>query len=367
MAGTAPNLAAKIAAAPPGAALAVAREHDFDYASDAYRDLFEASGATAFQHPLWLNALMRHVAPARGARSVPVVGRDGDGELVFVLPMIARVMNGVTLLESADLGVSDYSAPVIRAGSSLPADIGNRVAAALPRHDILRLRPVPADNAGWSTLLCETLLPLGFSAHAARPTLPWDEWRAAAYDASFAKRLARKMKSLDKAGDNGLVVLDDPDEIRASVRAIRALRAGRFEGDPIQTDAVAAFYEEVAISGAGAGFARTWRLDLDGEPVGHVFGLTWRGRFHYLLIGCDYERFGRFSPGLVMYDRMMRDWAEAGGDTFDFTIGDEPFKADFGTVPTAMLGLEKPATTRGRLALLARDARDRLRRLSPGG
>ena len=30
-------------------------------------------------------------------------------------------------------------------------------------------------------------------------------------------------------------------------------------------------------------------MSLDGEPLCYVFGLTWSGRFYYLLIGCDYD------------------------------------------------------------------------------
>ena len=53
--------------------------------------------------------------------------------------------------------------------------------------------------------------------------------------------------------------------------------------------------------------ARTYRLSLDGASVGYVFGLTWNGRFHYLLIGCDYAAHGRHSPGLILYDMIIED------------------------------------------------------------
>lgn len=362
MASFAERLADTSRADAPAPGLHVRCESAFDYAGAEYGALLRASVATAFQHPLWLDALMRHLAPARGARPAAITGRDAEGRLLFVLPLVARSMSGVALLESADLGVSDYSAPVIRSGWSVPADLPGLVERALPAHDVLRLKPVRGDGDGWRAVIAGEPKPLGFSAHAVRPALPYDQWRASAFAPSFAKRLDRKIRSFEKAGKAGYAVLSDPEEIRASIRAIRALRAGRFDGDPIQTDAGAAFYEEVAIRGAAQGFARTCRLDLDGEPVGHVFGLAWRGRYHYLLIGCDYERFGRHSPGLILYDRMMRDWAEQGGEVFDFTIGDEPFKADFATAATPMLGVMRAATTRGRLALLAHEARERLRR-----
>ena len=147
---------------------------------------------------------------------------------------------------------------------------------------------------------------------------------------------------------------------------MQALRAGRFEGDMIQQDFVRDVYAEVAVEGAATGFARTYSLMLGKDAVGHVFGLTHGGRFHYLLIGCDYEAHGRHSPGLILYDAIIAGWIADGGDAFDFTIGDEGFKKDFGTEPTAMFELATAPTWRGRLARAAFDARDRLRQSRSG-
>ena len=84
------------------------------FQSADYAALHARSKATAFQHPLWLQALHKHLTPSRGAQGVTLVGRPGPGEPpCFVLPMIARKLSGVTILESADLGVSDYAAPVV--------------------------------------------------------------------------------------------------------------------------------------------------------------------------------------------------------------------------------------------------------------
>ncbi len=102
--------------------------------------------------------------------------------------------------------------------------------------------------------------------------------------------------------------------------------------------------------------------------MGYAFGLTHAGRFDYLLIGCDYERHGRHSPGLMLFDRMIDDWAASGGSVFDFTIGDEPFKTDFGAKPTPMFELRGVPTVRGRIFLALKEARDWLRaRAARGG
>ena len=112
----------------------------------------------------------------------------------------------------------------------------------------------------------------------------------------------------------------------------------------------------------GRDFARVYQLKLDGADVAQAFGLVLGGRFYYLLIGADYERFGKHSPGLVLYDLLIEEWIKEGGTVFDFTIGDEAFKRDFGTAPTAMHALVETATLKGRLALSAFDAMRGLRK-----
>ena len=94
-------------------------------------------------------------------------------------------------------------------------------------------------------------------------------------------------------------------------------------------------------------------------PIGTLVG----ERLLYLLIGADYDNFGRHSPGLVLYDLMMEDWLDRGGRIFDFTIGDEDFKADFGTAPTPMFILTGTPTVLGRAARLVFAIREKLRRL----
>lgn len=344
----------------------VALEEAFDFTSAAYHDLYARARSTAFQHPVWLAALGAQVAPARSARQATIVVRDRDGDLLAVLPLMRRRKSGVVLLENADLGVSDYAAPVVdqafAAELAERPDLQRQVAEALPSYDILRIRPVREEHLTlWQALLPGRTEGLDFSAHATLLGSDYARWRAAKPSKSLLGRLSRAEKQMVKLGGGVVSRIEDPDEIRAAVATIQALRAGRFEGDPIQEDIVRDFYAAVAVDGAAEGFAAVYRLDIGGVTAGTVFGLCHGGAYHYLLIGCDYENFGRCSPGLILYDRIIRDWIVRGGAVFDFTIGDEPFKADFGTEPTKMFAIVHAPGWRGRLALAAFEARAQLR------
>ncbi|HTV72007.1 MAG TPA: GNAT family N-acetyltransferase [Rhizobiaceae bacterium] len=341
-------------------------EPDFDFLSAEYAALFEQSTASAFQHPLWLAALYEKLALPRSAQKVVVTVRD-RGRLVAVLPLIQRTKTGFTLIESADLGVSDYAAPVVADDWIPGADLPMQIASVLPAFDLMRIKPIREETVSkWQALLGGDVLPLDFQAHHARLASTVDAWRAEALEPSFAKRLDKASKRFFKTPGATFALLANEHEIGDALRQLAALRAGRFDGDPIQQDFVRDFYEQVAASGFRQNFTRIYALKVGDDPVGYLFGLTWKGRFHYLLVGCDYTRHGKYSPGLILCDSIIKDWIGAGGTIFDFTIGDEAYKRDFGVTSTLMFILKRAPTWRGKLASASFDAREQLRRMNWG-
>ncbi len=261
--------------------------HDtFDFASDEFATLHAASGATAFQSGTWLTAFYSTVVPARGAKPRIVTIHDKD-RLVGVVPMIVRRKAGLAVLEATDLGVSDYSSPVVlpeyvtRIGDE-PVLQGDLLAALMP-FDVVRVRPIPDQYAAsWQALLGGTLHDLTFSAHATPLNGTHAEWRTERLDKKLAGQMARKGKRWKKQHDVALTRLHGGEAAQA-IGELAALRAGRFDGDPIQGKEVAAFYADVARNHP---HAETWRLSSDGETAAIVFGVTQDGAFHYLLDRC---------------------------------------------------------------------------------
>lgn len=333
----------------------LALEPGFDFMSEDYAELFSVSEATAFQHPIWLDCFYRHMLAPNAAEKVVLVGRDArGGRLQFVLPLVRRSQSGVVLVEAANLGVGDYAHPVMQRGWLPGQSLVPAVKAALPSHDLLNIRPMRDDSvASWRLFFGAEDAPLSYSAHAVALSGSFRQWRAAAYDPSFARNVDRKKKRFFKSGAVDFARLTAPDDLRKAIDSIARFRAGRFEGDLLQQEFARRFYAEVAARGAATGLSRTYRLSLDGEMVAATFGLTHRGRFCSILVSGDYARFGRHSPGFLLDDLVLEDWIGDGGEVFDFTIGDESYKHGFGTSPTAMNAIVAPANLKGRAAATA--------------
>ncbi len=238
--------------------------------------------------------------------------------------------DGSSRIEYAFLDVTDYACPVVADGARLGVETARQFRNALGQHRGLSIGPVHEDHVQqWRLLLGAEPATLNFGAHAVRYGFPYADWRRSNLGTRHAATLDRKARRLSERSRLHLELIQ-PDDVRAAMVAARDFRTARFPGDPLQTPHGLEFYIDVATYGARSGLARTYRLVSAGSTVALVFGLIDGGCFRYILLACDYPRFGRHSPGRVALDRVMAAWMDDGGTSFDFTIGDEPFKAAFG-------------------------------------
>lgn len=320
----------------PAATLAIDAEPDFDFEGPAYRDLYRRARCTAFQSPEWLSAFYAMLPGLPHVDPLIVVGRDAQGVPRLVVPLIRRHAAGVATVEYAFLGLTDYAGVVCDPGVRIDGLPTSVFRAALGRFDRLNIAPVrEEDSKAWRALLGMPPELLPFGAHAVGIDVSYDAWHARMFGSTRSADLARKSRRL---AEGGTVELRSAGtgEIGSIMRAAAAFRFGRFADDPLQDERFRAFYVDAARRGAAAGSARTYLLTCGGDLAAMLFGLIRGDRFCYLLLACDYARFGRCSPGMLMFDRVMRDWFDSGGRVFDFTIGDEPFKSRLGAVRTPM-------------------------------
>ncbi len=320
--------------------ITVDNEPDFDFDSGEYRAFFARFGLSPFQHPDWLVPFYRRLPAAAGQTPLILVGRDpGTGALRCVLPMLVDGNADSRIVTFAFLGVTDYACPVVDPAAFAAVSIPGDLERIVGRHS-LTISPIHQDHREiWSKLLgCEPS-PLHFGSHAVRLARPMAEWRRRTFGRALLGGLARKVRRLSELGEVRLEPVPAQDA-RAAIDEARQFRTGRFIGDPLQVPHSMAFYADVAETTNG--LARTFRLTSGGSVVAVIFGLAHGKRFHYLVLACDYARFARYSPGLLVMDRTIQAWADEDGEVFDFTIGDEPFKATFGCIRTPMYAISAP-------------------------
>ncbi|WP_305987601.1 GNAT family N-acetyltransferase [Roseibium sp. MMSF_3544] len=341
-------------------------EDDFDFNSPDYTQLLANSNATAFQHPVWLEQIRNFLLKPHNARMWALTIRDTDGSPVFVMPLVARKRRGLRLIEMPDFGVTDYNAPVMSTElaqnqeqlNSLGADLKR----LLPPHDVFRIRKVRAEHhEALAALFPGKWRKHDFSAHATDPFEDHALWRKTALRPSFVKTLDRKERGFFNSLEGRVRKLTSVDEIESAIDFIARIRAGRFDGDLMQEEEFRRFY--AALAGEYQSFAEVYVLEAQAEMIGVVLGLVRDKRFYYLLIGCDYDTFGKYSPGYILYDEIYRLFIEEGGQVFDFTVGDERFKSQFGAKASELFEFEQGVSLPGKMAMAAQKTHRKWKRV----
>ncbi len=106
--------------------------------------------------------------------------------------------------------------------------------------------------------------------------------------------------------------------------------------------------------------ARVGRLTLDGRIIAGCFGTLTDGTFQLLAVAHD-GVFKNWSPGLLAIESSIAQMCAQGVTVYDFTIGDEPYKLDFGVENEKLYDLSAGLTWKGCAYLRSRAMMRRLR------
>lgn len=306
----------------------------------------EALGAdhlsTAFQNSLWLEGCIKMLAQPRGITPLFCMVRNPEGRALLLLPLCLRKKRSRRIIEGVDLGVSDYIAPVM-ASCFVPTpsewtQLWQRIVAALPRHDVLRLTKVPPSVGNRPNPLtwvsdCRVL---ELQAHGVAISTPWETCALRIFSKSRREKFRKSWRKLAEFGELHFRCVTDPTEMTGLFEQLVAQRLHRFaslqRNDPLRDPNRLNFYRSLVANGAHAGFVRLLLIEIDGRPVAMQFGVCHGNAFHLLIPTFFDGPWAHLGPGMLLSARTMQWAAENGFTYFDFTIGNESYKARLGAV-----------------------------------
>ena len=327
--------------------------------------LTQSGRYTPFQTRSWLMPWYAIAGPHFGAKPLFVTVRDrSTGAPVMMLTLCVRRLGALKIIEFADGSLSDYNAPIL-AKDFAPNEREMRtlwrdILSALPAADIVRLEKLPTNVGGASN-------PVRF-LQGIRP-MTIDSWRIdlpatrAAYDtelltSTFRKELRRKGRRVESRGKATLVHARDVDDALRIFRALADMRAKRFEElgreNVLSVPALKAFYEAVIVQGWQQGFTMLSSLEVGGEIVAALFALKQADTYYLLFSAFQNGEWKSSSPGNVALDRMATHLIETGVGVFDFTIGNESYKRDFGARPQSLATVDYSRSVLGWPVVLRR-------------
>ncbi len=351
-----------IVPAPPHST--VARPYDVEIVTepDAIRarlaTAYREGIATPFQAPEWISAWYAAVGVKQQAEPLLVIVTErGTGQAVVTLPLIRHRSDGLDVIAFADLGVTDYNAPIL--GPAAPASpaaaqaLWARIVRALPGADLFQLRKMPAtvDGRPNPLALLRGVHPSHSPGFSVR--LP-DDWEAYLHSLAkkFRKELGRSLRLFEKEGDAAFRRVETVDEAERVLAVMNTQQRARLDemgyAYVLQEDAYHAFYAKLLSEGLASGTTILTTLTCDGAIIAALLGVTNGKSFAMVRLshaGGDWMKIG---PGRLVIERTMHALHGAGCRHFDFSLGDYPYKSGFGVAPSPLLDLVAARSWRGR-------------------
>lgn len=324
----------------------------FDGADEALAALDSVQGAlvsTGFQSLNWLTVLYEDLAASKRVMPrVVVVSERNSGDVAFILPLVVKKKRALRVARFADLGVSDYGAPILG-----PAPMTKRrsirrawraVRQAMRDVDLIRLERMPAEIGGRANPLV-TRAGVAPARHAGNvliiETTVEDFLRSRGK--KYRKEVERCTRLWEKEGGARFARAMTPDEVARGYRELEEQQSARHAalGTKYILDepAFRGFYERLVMDGTECDLGYLFTLEAKGEVVAALFGILHDGTFTMLRISNGGDRWAHLSPGRLVIVEAMKYFVAQGVRRFDFGIGDYPFKRGFGVTEVPLYDL----------------------------
>jgi CelD/BcsL family acetyltransferase involved in cellulose biosynthesis len=321
----------------------------------------DISPSTPFQHPRWYAAWYDAFASADGVEPLIAIVTDAStGEQAALLPLIRRRQNKISIVEFADLDLTDYNAPIL--GPAAPRDartariLWRELRMALRRTqggaDLIRLRKVPIDLGGRSNplALLDDAGPCSLNGNVVVTGEDYDAWRYT-LEKTVRKELERSWRvftrdlaaSFETVSDNNQALrILSTTEVQQSTR-MRSLGLNFILND----ETCAAFYRNLVRDGIGSGYAVVTALKVGDEIVATLLGIRCGARYVMIRISNAGENWSNCSPGRLIIERTMAALHKDGVREFDFSVGNYAYKRRFGVTPLPLVDISAAVSWRG--------------------
>lgn len=331
-----------------------------------WRAFEQIADGTVFQSFDWLSTWQRHIGSVSGVVPAVVTGRDDRGQLLFLLPLAIETHGFARRLTWLGTALCDYNGPLLapdfskRVGPSEFSRQWSEIMLRLQGHPRLRFDVVDLDKmqdtvgAQQNPFMALGAWPHADNAYATPLGVDWETFYHAKRSSSTRRRDRTKRKKLAECGEVRFVNPDGVDDLAATLGTLIEQKSQSFAamgvGNIFERPGHHAFYDTLATDPALRGVVHVSRLDVGAQTVAANLGLVFRGRYYHLLASYDGGELSKFGPGAAHMHDLMRAAIERGCSAFDFTIGDERYKAEWCDGQITLYDHVRPVTLRGVVA-----------------
>jgi CelD/BcsL family acetyltransferase involved in cellulose biosynthesis len=219
-------------------------------------------------------------------------------------------------------------------------------------HDIIDLTKIP-ETVGTQAnpLLSLQVTPHANDTYLTRLTGTWDEFYAAKRSSSWRKTDDKKRRRLAKFGEFQFTTADEAGDIEQTLDALIEQKKGLYASlgvnNLFERPGYRDFYLDLASDPKCRDFVHVSSVKIGSTIIAASFGLTFHGNYDYVLAGYSGGELESCSPGTIHLQELMRYFLERGFKTFDFNIGDAPYKREWCDLELKLYDHVAPITLKG--------------------
>ena len=351
---------------------------EFDAIEGEWRRFEPVADCTAFQTFAWLATWQQHVGVRVGARPAIAVGRYGDGEIALVLPFCVVAKRAVRRLCWLGLDLCDYNAPLIARDFSRRVTpdrflgfwrelLGRLQADPLLRFDWIELEKMPRTVG-------EQVNPLTYldvsrnasGAHLTRLGDDWEKFYTAKRSSATRRRDRTKRRHMSAYGEIRYVNAADCDDARRTIEILMEQKSRAFArkgvADIFARPGQREFYLDLATNPKTRHMVHVSRVEIGTTCAAANVGVVFGDCYYHLLASYDDGELSHYGPGAFHLRELLAHAIGLKLKSFDFTIGDEPYKLEWSDTHSELCDYTAVASWRGAPACRLSNARRHAKR-----
>ena len=330
-----------------------------------WRYFEQRADCTPFQTFDWLNTWQHCIGAPAGVKPAIVVGRQNNGELLFILPFAIEQTRFFRRLVFLGHDLCDYNAPLL--APEFPDVVPptkftswwRSVQVFLDQiagygHDVVLFTRMPAKvGQQENPLAALKTMPNPSSAHLSHLSENWDAFYASKQRSERRRRDRSRRKKLAETGELDLITPQDPIQIESTLKTLFDQKSRSFArmGVPnlFERPGHSKFFLTVATHATSLVHVSCLKVG----PAEHIaaanLGLMFRNRYYQILVSYD-DKLAQYAPGTIHLHELMRYAIERGYKYFDFTMGDERYKLDWADTTITLCDHVAASSLLGQLA-----------------
>jgi len=345
---------------------------DFSLELESYWQKFEEeSHLTPFQSYNWLLNWHKTVGSTLHNIDLCIVCCFNRSSVELILPMGINALGNIRKLEWLGGIHSDYMMPIVRKKSEIFADFESiwlEILNALPPFDVLHLtkqiprignQDNPFTNLGRSKFIT--------NSYQAILNGDWEEYQDKHISKKVLNDSKRQRKRLSKLGKLEFIISKNEENRKKFTKEMFLQKRRRYQEmdvlDVLEIPEHQNLYKNMPTDLGFTGQIHCSVLVLNNKVIASHWGILSKNTFYYLMPSYAGGEWSKYSAGKLLLEDLMAWCCENNISTFDFTLGDEPYKEIWTNKSFPLSEVMKSYTFRGYFYLIIYQCRSFLSRI----